>query len=100
MYARVVNVKIRPGRLDKTIEMYNNSVVPAAKEQKGFKGAYLLTDWNNNSGVSVSFWASKEDMHTGESSGYYQEQVNKFAELFSEPPISNHYEVTVRQDPT
>ncbi len=99
MYARVVSVKIKPGKLDRTIETYNNSVIPAANEQKGFEGSYLLTDWNNSKGMSISFWETKADMHAGEASGYYQEQISKFAEFFAEPPTSSHYEVTVKEQP-
>ena len=99
MYARVVNVKIKPGKLDKSIELYNNSVTPAAKEQKGFKGTYLLTDWNTNRGMSISFWETKEHMHAGEASGYYQEQIDKFTELLAETPVSSHYEVSVMERP-
>ena len=35
-------------------------------------------------------------MLAGENSGYYQQQVAKFKDLFSAPPVREAYEVTVQ----
>ena len=39
---------------------------------------------------------SEEDSIANEQSGYYQEQIAKFKDLFTAPPIKEGYEVTVK----
>ncbi|HLE29970.1 MAG TPA: antibiotic biosynthesis monooxygenase [Anaerolineales bacterium] len=96
MHARVVTVQVQPGKIEETIRIYRDSVVPAAKEQKGFKGALLLTDPNTGKGVSVTLWETEADLKAGEASGYYQEQIAKFGAVFAAPPAREAYEVSLQ----
>jgi len=96
MHARVVTVQIQPGKIDEAVSIYRDSVMPAAKQQKGFKGAFLLTDRNTGKGVSVALWETEADLKAGEASGYYQEQIAKFGGVFAGPPAREHYEVSVQ----
>lgn len=96
MYARVVNVQIQPGKADEAINMYRDSVVPAAKQQKGSKGILLLTDASTGKGIAITLWETEADMKAGEASGYYQEQIAKFASVFAAPPVMERYEVSVQ----
>jgi heme-degrading monooxygenase HmoA len=70
--------------------------MPVSKQQQGFKGAFLLTDPNTGKGVSITFWETEADMRAGEASGYYQEQIAKFAQVFAGPPTREGYEVSVQ----
>ena len=96
MYARVVTVQSQPGKTEETIRIYRDSVMPVAREQQGFKGAFLLTDPNTGKGVSITLWETEADMRAGETSGYYQEQIAKFAQVFAGPPTREGYEVSVQ----
>jgi len=96
MYARVTIVQIQPGRMDEAIRIYRDSVVPAAKQQKGSKGTYLLTDRKTGKGISVTLWETEADMTAGESSGYFQQQLVKFKDIFGAPPVREQYEVSVQ----
>ncbi len=96
MYARVTIVKIQPGKTDEATRIYRDSVVPAAKQQKGFKGIYMLTDRKTGKGISIALWQTEADMTASESSGYFQQQLAKFKDLFVAPPVSEHYEVSVQ----
>ena len=96
MHARVVTVQIQPGKIDEAIGIYGDSVVPAAKQQQGFKGALLLTDPDMGKGISVTLWEAEADMTAGEASGYYQQQIAKFGAVFGAPPVQEHYEVSVQ----
>ena len=95
MNARVTIVQIVPGKLDEAVGLYRDSVVPAAKQQKGCKGLYLLTDCNTGRGISITLWETEADMTAGENSGYYQQQLAKFKDVFSAPPVREAYEVSV-----
>ena len=95
MFARVTNVQTKVDKLDETIKIFEESVLPAAKSQKGYRGAYLLTDRKTGKGVSISLWDSEEDAVANEESGYYQEQVSKFKDVFIAPPVREGYEVSL-----
>ena len=96
MYARVVNIQLQPGKTNEGVSIYQDSVVPAAKQQKGFKSALLLTDANSSKGFSITLWETEADMTAGEASGYYQEQIAKFGSILAAPPVREHYEVSVQ----
>ncbi len=95
MFARLTIVPVKSDKLDETIKIYEN-VIPAAKSQKGFRGAYLLTDRKTGKGVSITLWDSEEDAIANEQSGYYQEQINKFKDCFAAPPVREGYEVSLQ----
>ena len=96
MFARLTRVQINIDKHDETVKLYEESVVPAAKSQKGYCGAYLMTDRKTGKGVSITLWDSEEDAIANEQSGYYQEQVGKFKDFFTAPPVREGYEVNVR----
>jgi heme-degrading monooxygenase HmoA len=96
MYIRATFVKIQPGKNEEARKIFEESVAPAAEEQEGFYAIYLLESEDDPTvGLALSFWDSKADADAGEQSGYYQEQVKKFAPLFAAPPERKGYEVTV-----
>ncbi len=98
MHCRAVSVQIQAGKTQEAIDLYNNSVVPAAKAQKGFGGAYFMTD-SSGKALSITVWESQADMEAGEAGGYYQEQIAKFGSLFTSPPVIDHYELSVDAGP-
>ena len=75
MYARVVSGTMQLDKNAETVEIYRNSIVPAAKEQKGFKGGNLFTDDQTGKFISITLWETEDDMISGDSSGYLQEQL-------------------------
>jgi len=95
-FARVTITQGKIDKVDESIKLYAESVVPAAKSQKGYRGILLLTNRETGKSISISFWDSEEDAIANEQSGYYQEQVAKFKDLFTAPPIKEGYEVTVK----
>jgi heme-degrading monooxygenase HmoA len=98
MHARVVTVQFRPGTTDQAVRVYQESVVPAAQQEAGFKGALLLTDPETSQGISISLWESEADLLASEASGYYQAQIDRFAGVgfFAGPPDRTTYEVGVQ----
>ena len=96
MFARFTIVQVKPEKIDQTIKLYEESVVPSAKEQKGYQGIYLFTNRSTGKGYSISLWDSEDDAVANEQSGYYKEQVTKFMEYFAAPPVQEGYEVVVQ----
>jgi heme-degrading monooxygenase HmoA len=96
MYARLVTVQIQQGKVDEANKIYQDSVMPAAQQQNGFKGGYLLSDPNTGKNVSIALWETEDDMKASEKSGYLQEQIAKFAAVLAAPPTTEHFEVAVQ----
>jgi heme-degrading monooxygenase HmoA len=96
MFARLTIVQSDVDKIDEAIKIYQDSVVSSAKSQKGFQGAYLLTDRETGKNISCTLWDSEEDAVANEKSGYYQEQIGKFKDLLTAPPVQEGYEVTVQ----
>ena len=93
MHAQVVRVQIQPGKADEAVAIWKDSVMVAARRQKGFKNAYLLVDRSTNRGIGFSLWESEADLAAIAESGFYQEQIAKFASVFAGPPEREVYEV-------
>ena len=94
MYARVTTTQISPENIEEAIRLWRDSVMPAAREQKGFKSGRLLVDRKTGKGISIGLWETETDLRaSGEGSAYLQEQLAKFASLFTAPPTIEHYEV-------
>ncbi len=96
MFARVTMVQVDLNKFDETIGIFRDSVIPAAKSQKGYQSAYLLTDRKTGKGISITLWGSEEDANANEQSGYYQEQLGKFKDSFTAPPVREGYEVSIQ----
>jgi len=96
MQARVVTIQTQPGKTEEAIRIYRDSVIPAAKQQKGFKSALLLTDPGTGKGISVTLWETEADQKASETSGYFQQQIAKFAAVFAGPPVLEAYVVSAQ----
>jgi heme-degrading monooxygenase HmoA len=93
MYARIINIGLRPDKIDEFVRIFHEQVAPAAQQQKGFKGMTLLLDSQTHNAITISLWESELDIIANEKSGYYREQLAKIAPLTFGFPVDQHYEV-------
>jgi heme-degrading monooxygenase HmoA len=96
MYARVTILAVKKGKAEEAVRIYKNSVLPAAKTQKGYQGSYVLVDWKGDKGVVVTFWESEKVATANEENRYYQEQLIKFMNILASPPIREGYDVAIK----
>ncbi len=96
MFARVNLNQVSVEKVDEAIKIWEESVIPAAKSQEGFCGAYLLTNRETGKGMSLTFWENEGYAVANERSSYYQEQLTKCNNVFIVPPIRVGYEVSVK----
>ena len=96
MFARVITVHAQPGKIDEAATFYRDSVIPAAKQQKGFSGAMLLTDPVTGKGISITLWESEADQKAGDGNGYVSQQLAKLAPLLAGPPLRESFVVSVK----
>ena len=93
MVVRVTTVYVRENLLEKYRKIYEESIIPAARQQKGYCGAFLMTDHSSGKSVSVTLWETEMDIHANEQNRYYQEQILKVLVLLAADPIRELFEV-------
>ena len=94
MYARVFTAHIQAGKLDDVTHVTQNSIIPAAEAQKGFKGLLLLTDPTTSKAMIVSQWATEADRTASESNGFLREQLAKLGAFVAGPPTTERFEIS------
>lgn len=99
MFARVIRIQIQKNKLDQAVSTFRDSVLPVARRQPGFRGATLLTDRATGGAISVTLWETEAALEEGERTGYVQEQLAKFAPIFSAPPEKHVFAVAVNASP-
>lgn len=98
MYARVGTVQYQPGKQDEGIQLYRESILPEARQQRGFKGAMGLVDRSTGKAISITLWETEADAQvSGTGSAYLQAQLAKFASLLAAAPVVETYEVAVQE---
>ena len=98
MHARVVTIQFQPGKVDEGTQIYRESVLPEARQQRGFKGIIALLDRSTDKFISISLWQTEADAQvSGASSSYLQAQLAKAASLFAAAPVIETYEVAVQE---
>jgi hypothetical protein len=96
MFARVTSGETRIDWIDKFVKIMEESIVPVAKQQKGYCGAYFLVDHKTGKVVAITLWDCEEDALANEKSLYYQEQLVKAMNVLTKNPIREGYEVVVK----
>jgi heme-degrading monooxygenase HmoA len=95
MYVRVTTMMFRLETYDQGVRIFEESVVPAARAQKGFRSAYLLGDRAQGRAMALTFWENEAAALANEENRYYQEQLVKFLPNFRSAPVREGYEVVV-----
>ena len=96
MFARLTIFQVKTDKLDETIMSWKERDIPEHKSEKGYRGAYLLTDRKTGKGVSLTLWDSEEDVITDEQSGLYQKQKDRYKDVFTAPTVREGYEVSAQ----
>jgi heme-degrading monooxygenase HmoA len=93
MFARVTINRIRPGKMDETVSHVQAALLPAAKQQPGFKGFYLLTDRHNNRALTISLWETQDALDaTSEGSDYFRNYIQPLPDIVG----TENYHVTIQ----
>ena len=95
MYVRAGTSQIQSGKMQKAIDIANDSVVPAVKAQKGFRGIYFMTGAAGGNFLALSVWETEADMLASESDAFSLEPFAKIGALMAGPPEFDHYELSV-----
>ena len=91
-----ITAEVQPNRVDEVVAISKDSVLPAAQQQQGFKGGLWLTNPDTNKVMVLTLWESREDLESGEASGYYREQIGKLGDLLAGDVVREAYEVSIQ----
>lgn len=85
MFVRIVSNKIQEGKLDEFKEIYSNEIIPTLQSVEGCRYAFLTESVSEkNEFISVTIWDKKEDADKYESSGKFNELVDKIKHTLSQ----------------
>jgi heme-degrading monooxygenase HmoA len=93
MYARSICGRVEAGMMDEAVRVYRDEVLPVARQQRGFKAAYLLVDQESGKYQSITLWETENAMREGTETGYLRMQLAKIAATFDGPPTVDYYTV-------
>jgi hypothetical protein len=96
--ARVTTIKLDPdpARQEAAGAFFQETIVPAAREQAGFAGLYLLSAPGQAKGLIVSLWDTPGDLEASYASGFLTEQLSRFDDFLGAPPTVALYDVTAQ----
>lgn len=97
MYASVLTGKAKPDRLDDVVHFYKESILPAMKEQTGFKSAILLCNHDTRQLMVISLWESLTNLLAAEAGAYLQAQFREMRMVLERPLVTEHYVVNTSE---
>jgi heme-degrading monooxygenase HmoA len=102
MVVRATEAEIDVVRTDPkhAIALFEVSVLPALREEDGYEGCYVLLSPEGKMLV-LTFWESEEAATATRVSGFYEAQIEKFAEIvvYRQEPGRETYDLVVAEAP-
>ena len=100
MHARVTQLEIDTTRIDMdyAVQLFRAEVLPALREQEGYDGTYVLANPDGKA-LLLTFWETQEAADAQRETGFYAEQLERFAAIFHAPPGRDRYAVLVADQP-
>ncbi len=90
MHARTIEAKLVPGKADEALRVFEEQVLPLARQQPGYVSASLLLDRENNTAITLSIWESEEaEEATSMSSSYLKGAVSKLSAFLVNRKVSS-----------
>ncbi len=95
MYDRIVRSKFKPERLDEATKIMRESIIPAQKEQRGWKGTKVLLDREKSKITAIISWNTKEDALKVAQEGFMKNQMAKISPYLTGEPTIELCEVAI-----
>ena len=93
MYSRVISMRIRPGKMDQAIRIFQRSIIPEVKKQHGNLGFFVMENRELNELLVMSHWETERDMLASERNDSVDQQIAKLSTVLGEPPTGATYEL-------
>jgi quinol monooxygenase YgiN len=97
MYARVTTTPISPYRVEEAVHLAEETTMPAARKQPGFKGYLMLVDKSNGMAITITFWQDENDrLCTSPGSAYYKDSISQLVPMLTGAPAVEDYDVVLQ----
>lgn len=84
LYVRLLSIKLQPGKREEFVKIYNAEILPALDKVKGCRYAFLTEGIEDqNAVVSLTVWSSKDAADAYESSGQFEDLMDKVRHTLS-----------------
>jgi heme-degrading monooxygenase HmoA len=93
MYVRLVTGTIPPHKIDDSVQLWRETVLPSVRQQNGFIGVRLLVNRKNGGIATMGLWETEADFQA--TVAWNEKQVNRFADLFTTSPTLAGYELVM-----
>lgn len=100
MHARVTQLEIDTTRtdIDDAVQMFREEVLPELRQQEEYEGTYVLANPDGKA-LLLTFWESQAAAEAQARTGFYAEQLDRFAAIFRSPPGRDRYAVVFADQP-
>jgi hypothetical protein len=100
VYARVTQLEIDTTRIDITeaVELFREEILSELRALDGYEGSYVLANPEGKA-LLVTFWSTEEAADTQIETGFYGEQLARYAAIFRSPPGRASYSVVFSEQP-
>jgi heme-degrading monooxygenase HmoA len=95
MFARVSSATVPKEKSDAVTKTIKESVWPAAKKQKGYKGYLNLRNTETGEGMTISLWDTEEDMLASEKT-FVPQATKQAAAAGGKETSMKHFEVMIK----
>jgi len=97
VFARIVTFHWKNNMVGEAVRIYKENITPARQSKKGSRTGYFLTDRKTGKGIAITLWDNEEDIIATEESGFFQEQLAKFNDCLTTPPVREIFEVSAQR---
>jgi hypothetical protein len=91
MYARVNATEWNPDKVDRGMQLTEDTIIPAYQECQGFRGYILLTEPSGDKAMAITLWETEEDMEA--SVAVARAMVGELKGILRAPPQAQNYDV-------
>ena len=100
MYARVMSAEVNPKRIEEVeqLQALGESLCSNAAAQSGNCGFFGLFDRSTGRVMTVTLWATPQDLEASESSGYLRQQVADVQAFLGGPVVRETFEVIAHRE--
>jgi len=91
-------MQLKKNKIKEASNLFKKNVLPLCKKQKGFEGAFYMTNPKTGEGMAITFWTTEESLLASEENRFFQEQVAKFVNFFTIAPVREIYEVLLKKE--
>jgi hypothetical protein len=94
VHARVTFAQVKPEDIEDSARLFEEGIIPAAREEEGFRGALFLVR-DDGTVMAIDLADSLDHLRANEKHGFYQAEVAKFRSRIVGHPHREFYRVAV-----